>query len=266
MTRVDVHAWIGGYPWRHLPSHDAQSLRDAIEREAIAGAWVGHLPSAWWRDPAPGNRELASALAPHAGVLKPAPCIRPDWPRWRDELAFALDHGAPAVRAYPTLAGLGPDHAAWLELGHAVAEAGMVLVLTQRFEDMRQRHALDVAGDLTAAHVRALARGTRAHVVVGAANRAMIEETHFGLTAAEQERVWYDMSWLWGPPDDELAVLLTTIGANRFVEGSGWPLRLPEQLRAARELLPTAPERAEFVAAGTLVRLAQKTSSIAPPL
>ena len=258
MTRVDVHAWIGGYPWRHLPSHDPQSLRDALAREQLGGAWVGHLPSAWWRDPAPGNRELVSALARHQGVLWPVLCVRPDWPRWRDEITVALDHGAPAVRAYPTIAGLGPDHGAWLELGHAVADAGLVLVLTQRFEDLRQRHALDVAGDLTTAHVRALARGTRAHLVVGAASRAMIEETHFGLAAAEQQRVWYDMSWLWGPPEDELALLLTTIGANRFVEGSGWPLRLPEQLRAARELLPAALQGADFATADSLVRAARE--------
>ncbi len=258
MTRIDVHAWIGGYPWRHLPSHDALALRDALAREALDGAWVGHLPSAWWRDPALGNRELVVALAAHAGVLRPAPCVRPDWPRWRDEIAFARDVGAPAVRAYPTIAGLGPDHAAWLELGHAVAEAGLVLVLTQRFEDMRQRHALDVAGDLTAAHVRALARGTHARVIVGAASRSMIEETHFGLTATEQRRVWYDMSWLWGPPEDELAQLMTTVGGDRLVEGSGWPLRLSEQLRAARELLPATQSRDEFADIDGVVKSARE--------
>ncbi|MBI3792769.1 MAG: hypothetical protein HY275_18075 [Gemmatimonadetes bacterium] len=239
MTRIDPHCWIGGYPWRHLPSTDADALRAALERERFDGAWVGHLPSAWHRDPSPGNVELYRQLLPHRGVLAPSPTIRPDWPHWGDELARALDEGAQAVRAYPTLVGMGPDHPAWLELGAATAESGLVLVLTQRFEDLRQRHPLDAAGDLTPAHVRALARGTLAHVIVGSPSRAMVEEVHFGLTASERARVWFDTAWLWGPPDDELAHLLRTVGAERFVEGSGWPLRLPEQLRAARDLLPS---------------------------
>ena len=133
---------------------------------------------------------------------------------------------------------MGPEHPAWLELGHAVAEAGVVLVLTQRFEDQRQRHPLDSAADLTAAHVRSLARGTSARVIVGAASRSLIEETHFGLTAVEQGRVWYDVAWLWGPPEDEFALMIETVGPARLVEGTGWPLRLGEQLRSARELLP----------------------------
>jgi hypothetical protein len=258
MTRLDVHAWIGSYPWRHLPSHDPAALRDMLAQEGFDGAWVGHLPSAWYRDPTQGNRELVQALKPHAGVLHPAPCIRPDWPRWRDELTFALDHGARAIRAYPMQWGLGPEHPAWLELGHAVAEAGVVLVLTQRFEDLRQRHALDAAGDLTAAHVRALARATSARVIVGAAGRALMEETHFGLTAAEQRRVWYDVAWLWGPPEDELALMVETIGPARLVEGSGWPLRLAEQLRAARDLLPSSVRGVQWTSADAVLMAARE--------
>ena len=252
MTRLDLHAWVGGYPWRHLPSPDAASLRLALEQHEFTGAWVGHLPSAWWRDPARGNAELVRDLAPHAGVLLPAPCVRPGGPRWHDQLALARDAGADAVRAYPTIHGMGADDPAWIELGHAVAEAGLVLVLTQRFEDLRQRHHLDAAGDLSAAHVRALARATGAHLLVGGASRAMIEETHGGLTAPERERVWYDPSWLWGPPEDELALVLRTIGADRMVEGTGWPLRLPEQLRSARELLPPALAGVPFASAEAL--------------
>lgn len=246
MTRIDPHAWVGAYPWRALPSHDPAALAAMLAREGFTGAWVGHLAAPWHRDPTPSNRELEAWCAPHAGVLVPVPTIRPDWPRWEDELARARDAGLPAVRAYPMHHGLGPDHPAWLALGHAVAAHGLVLVLTQRFEDLRQRHALDQAGDLTPAHVRALARGTGAHVIVGAASRAMIEEVHFGLTAAEQGRVWFDTAWLWGPPEDELALLLETVGARHFAEGSGWPLRLAEQLRAGRELLPAALQRPAY--------------------
>ena len=114
----------------------------------------------------------------------------------------------------------------------------MALVLTVRFEDLRQRHPLDVAGDLSAAAIRALARaGDRVRLVVTAAGRDMIEEVHWGLTPSEQERVFWDISWIWGPPENHLAKLFRTIGSHRFVFGSQWPLRLAQNPRANLELL-----------------------------
>ena len=123
-------------------------------------------------------------------------------------------------------------------LAIAAGEGGGV-VLTVRFEDVRQRHPLDVAGDLQAAAIRALARaGDRVRLVVTAAGREMIEEVHWGLTPDEQRRVFWDISWIWGPPEDHLAKLLRTIGPGRFVYGTHWPLRLTQNPRANLDLLP----------------------------
>jgi len=235
---VDVHAFVGPYPFRYVPHPDPEILVRVLEREGTETAWVGHLPSAFHRDPRPGNLALYTALQPHAAVLQPAPAVRPDWPGWERELARAADAGAPAVRAYPPQWGLGPDAAAMVELADACADRGMVLVLTTRFEDLRQRSRLDVAGDLQAAAVRAVARRSRAAVLVTAAGREFIEEVHWGLTPAEQGRVWYDISWIWGPPEDHLAHLFRTMGAARFAFGTGWPLRLTQAPAANLALLP----------------------------
>jgi hypothetical protein len=125
------------------------------------------------------------------------------------------------------------------ELAIAVGELGMALILTVRFEDLRQRHSLDVAGDLSAAAIRTLARaGDGVRVVVTAAGRELIEEVHWGLTSREQERVLWDISWIWGPPEDQLAKLFRTIGSRRFVFGTQWPLRLTQNPRANLDLLP----------------------------
>jgi hypothetical protein len=108
-----------------------------------------------------------------------------------------------------------------------------------RFEDLRQRHSLDAAGDLSAAHIRHLARaGETVRLIVTAAGREMIEEVHWGLTPAEQARVLWDISWIWGPPEDHLAKLFRTIGPSRFVFGTQWPMRLTQTPRANLDLLP----------------------------
>ena len=143
------------------------------------------------------------------------------------------------VRAYPPQWGLGPHDAGMRELAIAAGEQGMALLLTVRFEDLRQRHSMDNAGDLSAAAIRALARaGESVRLVVTAAGREMIEEVHWGLTPEEQQRVCWDISWIWGPPEDHLAKLFRTIGAARFVFGTHWPLRLTQNPSANLDLLP----------------------------
>jgi hypothetical protein len=236
---IDVSTFVGGYPFRHVPHPDTDALLRVLDREEIDEAWVGHLPSVFYRDPTPGNRELLALLASKTKRLRPVPAVRPDWPRWAMTLRDAVNAGAPAVRAYPPQWGLGPHDASMRELAIAAGELGICLVLTVRFEDLRQRHALDVAGDLTAAAIRSLARaGDAVRLVVTAAGREMIEEVHWGLTPAEQERVLWDFSWIWGPPEDQLAKLFRTIGSRRFVFGSQWPLRLVQNPRANLDLLP----------------------------
>jgi predicted TIM-barrel fold metal-dependent hydrolase len=236
---IDVNALIGPYPFRFVPHPDPDVLVRVLEREGLSGAWVGHLPSAFYRDPSAGNAQLYTALAPHADVLRPVPTIRPDWPDWPRALQQAKDAGAPAVRVYAPQWQLPPGDPRMSELALACGEAGLALLLTVRFEDLRQRHAHDVAGDLQAAAVRSLARaGSRVRLIVTAAGREFIEEVHWGLTPEEQRRVVWDFSWVWGPPEDHLAKLFRMIGSDRFVFGTQWPLRLTQNPRANLDLLP----------------------------
>ncbi|MEO7997374.1 MAG: hypothetical protein ABI852_08010 [Gemmatimonadaceae bacterium] len=253
---VDVNCWIGGYPFREVPHPEPEILLKVLAREGIESAWVGYLPGAFHRDPAPANRVLYAALKPHGPTLLPAPIVRPDWPGWTDELRRAVEAGAPAVRAYPTQWGYGPGHAAIAELAVACGEVGLVLQLTIRFEDPRQRHSMDSAGDLSGAAVRALARlpQSSCHLMVLGAGRELIEEIHWGLTPDEQSRVWYDFGWVWGPPDDHFAQLVRTIGGNRFVVGTMWPLRLTQQSRALVDLLGENERQNLVLAEGRDVR------------
>jgi predicted TIM-barrel fold metal-dependent hydrolase len=254
---IDVNAFIGPYPFRYLPHPDPAVLVRVLAREGTAGAWVGHLPTVWYRDPTHGNEQLLAALEPHRATLHPAPAVRPDWPGWERALAALVDRGARAIRAYPAHWQLGPGDARLARLVHACGEAGVPLVLTTRFEDLRQRHPLDVAGDLSAAALRAVARAsTRTAIVVTGAGRETIEEVHWALTPDEQARVWYDISWVWGPPEDHLAHLVRTVGAHRLLFGTSWPLRLTQLAKANLELLPPPLRAGPLADASAIARLA----------
>ncbi|HTK46497.1 MAG TPA: amidohydrolase family protein [Gemmatimonadaceae bacterium] len=236
---IDCAAYVGPYPFRELPHPDPDVLVRVLRREGLAGAWVGYLPAPWQRDPRAANERLAALLATHRDTLHPVPVIRPDWPRWERDLRDMVEQGARAVRAYPTQWGMGPHDPSMRALALACGELGVPLVLTVRFEDLRQRSPLDVAGDLSGPHIRALARaGARVRLVVTGAGRELLEETHWGLTPEEQRRVFWDFAWIWGPPEDHFAHLLRTVGPERFVYGTHWPLRLTQNPRANLDLLP----------------------------
>ena len=87
---IDVNALIGPYPFRFVPHPDPEVLLRVLEREQLSTAWVGHLPSAFYRDVNAGNAQLYTALAPHSATLKAVPTIRPDWPDWERALKRPL--------------------------------------------------------------------------------------------------------------------------------------------------------------------------------
>ena len=241
--RVDVNAFLGAYPWRKVPGTSPEALVKALDRVEIDEAWVSHLPSLFWRDPTEGNEWLV-ATAHDEPRLKPVPVIHPGLAHWEQELAGAVNAGAPAVRCDPLYLGLDPAGGEMRVLAAACGASKIPLMLAVRLEDGRQRHPNDIVAELSAAAVRALIRSDpEVRLLVTHADRGFVEEVHFGSTPDEAGRIWWDICWIWGPPEDHLATLLETVGADRFVFGTGQPLRLPENSVAKLDLLEIAADR-----------------------
>jgi len=64
--------------------------------------------------------------------------------------------------------------------------------------------------------------------------------------------VLWDICWIWGPPEDHLALLLETVGLERFTFGTGMPLRLPENSVAKLDLLDLPAEHRSRLESGNL--------------
>lgn len=255
---IDVYTTIGAYPWRQVPGTGSDAVLQAMDRTGVRDAWVSHLPSLFWKDPAPGNEELYQAAEAQTR-FHPVPVIHPGLPLWEQELVQAVDRKAPAVRCDPGLLGVAPSGGEIGRLHAAAGEANILVTATVKLEDGRGRHPLDVAPDLTPAHVRGwvrLHRSTR--FLITAADREFVEQVHFGLTHDEANRIWWDISWIWGPPEDHLALLLATVGADRFLYGSGQPLRLAETPRARLDLLELSASDRAAIVMGTAARLAAR--------
>ena len=243
--RTDVNAFLGAYPWSRVPGTSPAALLAAMDRVAIDAAWVTHLPGLFWRDPTEGNPWLYDTCRANPR-LRPVPAVHPGLAHWQDALNEAVERRAAAIRCDPMYYGLSPTGPELRVLAAACGAAGLPLLLAVRLEDGRQRHPNDVVPELPAAALRALIRSDQdLRVVVTHADRGFVEEVHFGSTPAEARRIWWDISWIWGPPEEHLASVLAEIGAERLLFGTGQPLRLPENAVAKLDLLDLpAPARA----------------------
>jgi uncharacterized protein len=248
--RTDVNAFLGSYPYRRVPGTSPEALLEAMDRTGIDEAWVSHLPGIFWRDPAAGNGWLLETTRIHPR-LRPVLAVHPEMAGWEGVLRAAAEVAAPAVRCDPTYYGIGTAGPSMRALAGACGRAGVALMLAVRLEDGRQRHPNDHAAELPAAAVRALVRSDAGvRLVVTHADRPFIEEVHFGATPEEARRIWWDISWIWGPPEDHLEMLLRTIGTARFLFGTGQPLRIPENAVAKLDLLDIDAAEREAIESG----------------
>lgn len=253
--RVDVNSFVGSYPFRRVPATAPDALLHAMDRVAIDQAWVTHLPGIFWRDPAAGNSWLYET-ADRFERLRPVPAVHPGLTGWERVLTDARAQEAPAVRCDPTYYGLDPVGPEMHALARACAAEQLPLMLAVRLEDARQRHPNDRAAELPPWSVRTLVRSDPGlRLVITHAERSFVEEVHFGSTPEESSRIWWDICWIWGPPEDHLATLLNTLGVDRFLFGTGQPLRLPEASVAKLDLLALTAEQRAAIEAGNSVTL-----------
>ena len=253
MRAIDVSAFVGGYPYRHLDDPSPAWLLKQMDRLAIDQAWVAYLPALLYRDTGTATPELLRLLKPHKERLLPVPTLHPALPKWEDDLNSAAAAGAPAIRVHPTWLGIDPAGGEMRVLAAAAGAAGMPILLQVRMEDLRQRHPLDQAGDLPTAAVRALVRSdAQVKLIISHAERSFIEEVHWGLTPEESRRILWDIAWVWGPPEDHLALLIETMGIERFTLGTGMPLRIPDTPFARLDLLDLRNGQRQRILSGNL--------------
>jgi hypothetical protein len=252
MTCIDINAFLGTYPFRDIGEWTPTTLLAEMEQLGITESWISWLPAVFWRDPAAGNAHLY-LVAREEPRLKPVPAVHPGMPRWQEAVADAAALHAPCLRCDPLFYGMAPGSAEISSLIAVAAEVQLPLMMAVRLEDVRQRHPNDQTPDLTPAMVRGMIRShPHARLIITHADREFIEQVHFGATPDEASRILWDISCIWGPPEDHLEILLETVGISRFTFGTGAPLRLAETSIAKLDLLPLGADDRLRIEAGNL--------------
>jgi predicted TIM-barrel fold metal-dependent hydrolase len=158
---IDVNAALGHYPFRQLRYNTPEKLVGLMDRNGLDRAVVTSLHALFYRDAHRGNEELQEAARAHPARLVPVPTLNPKYVGWERDLAQAVERWrAKAVALAPAYHGYALGDEAGRAVLSRISSYGVPVLLHQRFEDRRGRHAWDRAEDLTAA---ALLDAAKAH-------------------------------------------------------------------------------------------------------
>ncbi len=156
---IDINATLGHYPFRQLAATTPAAMTQLMDRWNIDRVLVSSLHAVFYRDAQRGNLELFDHLSAYPERLMGVATINPKYVGWLKDLETCCDHQQiKAVTLVPAHHGYSLNDPFAQEAIKEIAKRDLPLLLTQRFEDRRQRHHWDVAEDLEQAAVLELAR------------------------------------------------------------------------------------------------------------
>ncbi|MBU6174004.1 MAG: hypothetical protein KGQ60_09380 [Planctomycetes bacterium] len=157
---IDCNAFCGPYPFRQLRYHSVDAILGLMDRNGLDGAILQSLTSVFYRDAHRGNEELYQATRSHPTRFLTVCTLNPKYVGWEDDLKQAVEQwGMKAVALYPSHHGYQWNDPFVADAIGKIVEYDLPLVLVQRLEDRRQRHAWDAAEDLDLRSVLDLATG-----------------------------------------------------------------------------------------------------------
>lgn len=146
---LDINAWLGHYPWRHLRHNDASSLVALMDQVGIDQAVVSSIDAVYYNNPQPGNEQLAADTGRYPERLIPFATINPTFAGWERDLATCHEEwGMRGLRAFPVHHGYSLSDKSCRALLAAAAERHLPVAFAARLVDRRQHHWLDTTTDL----------------------------------------------------------------------------------------------------------------------
>jgi len=245
---IDTNAYLGPYAFRQLRHATAKELLALMDRHHIDQAWVSSPLAVTYRNPQPANEELAAATAAHRDRLIPFAVINPAYAGWTDDLRRCHEGlGMRGLRVYPKWHRYELADPRGIELIHAAADRGLVVSIPMRVEDYRQRSWLVDVPDVPVSELAGVvkncpkARFTFVNGIGYAGSDLGRKATRLAGNYA------MEISRLSALLTNEIGQLLTNVGPERVVFGTGMPFTYPDPALLKLEVLDLSPAASELI-------------------
>ena len=226
---IDVHTYVGHFAFRHLRHNTPEGLAAYMNQFGVERAVVANLSGVFYRNTQPANEELASLIRPFPGKFVPFAVINPSYPGWKGDLEACGELGMKGLRLYPQYHDYkltDPRLAQLLEAAHALH---MPVAFTRWLEDTRQLSWMDPSQELKLDDLLPLVADHPGTFLFLSASMGPLKDEQLRVVSAAQ--LYFDTVFasatvrVWSGYD--LATLAKQLGPERFLFGSGYPMRDP---------------------------------------
>jgi len=242
---IDVNAYLGHFAFRRLRHNTAASLLALMDSRKIDKAVVSSAAAITYRNAQAGNEELAEEVKSHRDRLIPFAVINPFYAGWQDDLKICHEEfGMTGLRLYPKWHNYSLSSPSCRELVTAATERGMVISIPIRVEDNRERSWLLNIPDIPLEEIVEL---VKAHP-----KSRFILLNGLGYTGSPLGRkdnglptnYTVEISRLSAVLANEIGQLITNLGAERMMFGTGMPFNYPDPALVKLEVLDaTEPDK-----------------------
>jgi predicted TIM-barrel fold metal-dependent hydrolase len=238
---VDVNAYLGHFAFRQLRHNTAASLLALMDSKRIDKAVVSSASAITYRNAQAGNEEVAEEVRGHSDRLIPFAVINPSYAGWQDDLEICHEEfGMAGLRLYPKWHNYQLSSASCRELVNAATERDMAISIPIRAEDNRQRSWLLNVPDVPLGEIVELVKAhpkARFILLNGIGyTRCPLGRKDNGLPP----NYAIGLSRLSAVLANEIGQLITNLGAERVMFGTGMPFKYPDPALVKLEVLDTS--------------------------
>jgi len=235
---IDTNAYLGHFAFRQLRHNTPGALLKLMDEKGIARAMVSSASAVTYRNTQPANEELAAATKPHRDRLVPLAVVNPFYAGWKDDLAICHERfGMKGLRLYPKWHNYALSDECCLDLVRRATEWGIPISIPIRVVDSRQRSWLVDVPDVPLGEIVELVKAcpeSRFILLNGAGyTGSPLGKPDNGLPA----NYWIEISRLSAVLANEIGTLVSRLGADRVVFGSGMPFKYPDPALVKLEVL-----------------------------
>jgi uncharacterized protein len=245
---IDTNAYLGPYAFRQLRHNTPDGLLRLMDSRGIDRALVSSAAAITYRNAQSGNEELAAAVRAHRDRLIPLAVLNPSYAGWQDDLKIChAEFGMQGLRLYPKWHNYELAQRCCLELVHAATALGMVISIPVRAEDSRQRSWLVNVPDVPLAEIAGLVKACpRARFIL--LNGAGYAASPLGQKAGGLPANYLiEISRLSALLANEIGQLVSHLGADRLVFGTGMPFTYPDPALLKLDVLDAPAEVKEQI-------------------
>ena len=245
---VDVNAYLGHFAFRRLRHNTAASLLALMDSKLLDKAIVSSASAIPYRNSQAGNEEVAQEVRGHSDRLIPFAVINPFYAGWQDDLKICHEEfGMAGLRLYPKWHNYQLSSACCRELVNTATERGMVISIPIRAEDNRQRSWLLNVPDVPLEEIVELVKAhpkARFILLNGIGyTRCPLGRKDNGLPS----NYAMELSRLSAVLANELGQLITNLGAERVMFGTGMPFKYPDPALVKLEVLDASEDDKEKI-------------------